>query len=134
MSFLKKNKKWLISSVILLILGIFLAYSYVYKPHQNTESLKTDFEGEASTLLSSIKDDSTLWLNKVVVLSGKVTSKDVKGITLNNSIYCQFREDTKTSEINIDDTITIKGQIIGYDDLLDELKINQCIIKKLTNE
>lgn len=129
MSFLKKNKKWLLPSITLLILGIFLAYSYVYKPHQNTEDLKVDFKGEASTILSSIKGDSTLWLNKVVELSGKVTSKDSKGITLNNSIYCQFREDTKTSEINIDDTITIKGQIIGYDDLLDELKINQCIIK-----
>lgn len=130
MSFLKKSKKWLIPSIISLILGIIITYNYIYKPHQSTEDLKVDFNGETSVLLSSLKDDSTFWFNKVVILSGVVTSKDSNGVTLDNSIYCQFREDINTSIISAADIITIKGQVIGYDDLLEELKINQCIIKK----
>ena len=130
MSFLKKSKKWLIPSIISLILGIIITYNYIYKPHQSTEDLKVDFNGETSVLLSSLKDDSTIWFNKVVILSGVVTSKDSNGVTLDNSIYCQFREDINTSIISAADIITIKGQVIGYDDLLEELKINQCIIKK----
>ncbi|MGG6230102.1 hypothetical protein [Tenacibaculum sp. SDUM215027] len=134
MSFLKKNKKWIIPSIIFLLLGTTIFFNYIYKPHKTTEELKAEFSGTASTFLSSLKNDIAPWLNKTVILTGTVSSLDAEGITMNNSIYCQFRKDVKFKSLTINQPVTIKGIIIGYDDLLEELKINQCIIKKITND
>ncbi|TDQ21914.1 hypothetical protein [Tenacibaculum caenipelagi] len=134
MNFLKKNKKWLIPSIIFLLLGTTIFFNYIYKPHKTTEELNAEFNGEASSFLASLKQDIKPWLNKTVILTGNVSSIDTEGIIINKSIYCQFRKDVNFKLLTINQSITIKGVVIGYDDLLEELKVNQCIIKKTTND
>lgn len=126
MNFLK-NKWWLIV-ILLLAVGGFSAYKYAYKPHVTTESLSASFKGDASNFLTKVSSNSDEWLNKAVVLSGKITSIDSEGVVLNGQIFCQFnREEKVTAKVN--DEIIVKGVVIGYDDLLEELKINNCILK-----
>ena len=125
MSFLK-NKWWLL--LIVLVIGGFSAYKYAYKPHATTESLEVSFQGNASNFLTKVSSNSKEWLNKAVLLEGKVTSVDAEGIVLNDQVYCQFKEGDKISAKE-SDVITVKGVVIGYDDLLEELKINNCILK-----
>ena len=134
MNFLKKNKKWLIPGIIFLLLGTTIFFNYIYKPHKTTEELNVEFNGEASYFLTSLKQNTKPWLNKTVVLTGNISSIDTKGIIINKSIYCQFRKDINFKSLTTNQSVTIKGVVIGYDDLLEELKINQCIIKKTTND
>lgn len=127
---LSKKSKWVLIIVVLGLLSAFGAYKYAYKAHETTEELKADFTGNSNEFLTKMSSDANLWLNKTVGLTGEITSIDKKGITLSNNIYCQFREDINFSSLTKGQKITLKGQVIGYDDLLEELKLNQCIIQK----
>ncbi|WP_299108194.1 hypothetical protein [uncultured Tenacibaculum sp.] len=133
MNFQKKNKKKLLYSLLVLLLGFYLVYNYIiYKPHKVVDKVKSEFVGNASDLLDSIKtQDIKLWLNKIVTIQGKVTSKDDFGIVLNEAIYCQLKKKSNIQSIKAEQSIALKGQIIGYDDLLEELKLKYCIIKNI---
>lgn len=136
MNFQKKNKKKLLYSIVLLVLGFYLVYNYIiYKPHKVVAKVKSEYIGNASDLLDSVKQNGIQpWLNKIVTLQGTVSSKDDFGVVLNGTIYCQFKKQSKITTINLEQTISLKGQIIGYDDLLEELKLNYCIIKNTQND
>ena len=127
---LSKKSKWILIILIIGLIAAFGVYKYAYKAHETTEELKADFTGSSNDFLTKVSSDANAWLNKTVELSGEITSKDEKGITLSNSIYCQFREDVNFNSLIKGQQITLKGQVIGYDDLLEELKLNQCIIQK----
>lgn len=126
---LSKKSKWFLTILIIVLVGTYAAYKYAYKPHTTIEELASDFSGTSDTFLSKVKEDFSQWNNKTVELSGIITSKEEKGITLNNTIFCQFREDMNISKLQTNQSIKLKGRVIGYDDLLDELKLDQCILK-----
>ena len=126
---LSKKSKWFLTILIIVLVGTYTAYKYAYKPHTNIEELASDFSGTSDSFLSKVKEDFSQWNNKTVELSGIITSKEEKGITLNNTIFCQFREDMNISKLQTNQSIKLKGRVIGYDDLLDELKLDQCILK-----
>ena len=70
-----------------------------------------------------------MWQDKVVVITGAISGTDEKGVILSSSIFCQLKDATKITDLKIEQTITLKGRVIGYDDLLEELKLDQCIIQ-----
>ncbi|KAB1155280.1 hypothetical protein F7018_12455 [Tenacibaculum aiptasiae] len=127
MNWLKRNK-FLVALFILLI-GGYSAYKYAYKPHKTIEELNVDFEGSSTVFLQKVSQNFSEWNTKVVQLSGKVTAIDENGISLENQIYCQLKNTDARLSIKENDNIQIKGRVIGYDDLLDELKLEQCILK-----
>ena len=131
MNFLKKNK-WLL--VVLLIgFSAYTAYKYAYKAHKTTEELNAVFVGNSDDFLSKVKEDFNAWNAKTVELTGEITAIDTEGISLNNQIYCQFNN-IKITSLKIGQKITLKGIVIGYDDLLEELKLNNCILKNKHND
>jgi len=129
MNLFLKNKR-IVFVVVALMIAAYGMYKYAYKPHETIESLTTSFVGDSSDFLIKIQENPDNWQNKVVQLTGKISSKDKKGVLLNNSIYCQFRTASEVAKLKSLEKITIKGRIIGYDDLLEELKLDQCIIQK----
>lgn len=129
MSLSKRSKIILFILVIGVLIGA-AVYLYAMRPPAKIESKTIDFSGTSDTFMTKIKEDANAWENKVVALTGKITGKDNKGITLSNQIYCQFRDDVDFSLLKEGAEITLKGRVIGYDDLLEELKLDQCIIQK----
>jgi Sec7-like guanine-nucleotide exchange factor len=127
MSLSKKSKLILVFIVIGITIS-FMAYKYVMKSPEKIETKEVFFDGLAFNFLTKVQEDVTVWQNKVVNIKGEITTIDSKGITLENQIYCQFREDVNFSSLKIDTQIILKGRVIGYDDLLEEIKLDQCII------
>lgn len=126
---LQKKSKWTLAIILILFIISFSTYKYIYKPHETIESLSIDYKGTSNNFSTKATTNPNKWLNKTVELSGKITSTDSKGITLSSNIYCQFKNTKELNSLQKNQSITIKGTVIGYDNLLDELKINQCIIK-----
>jgi len=125
---LQKSKALFIFLFLSVVIG-FTSYSYIYKPHKNIESAKVDYHGASKDFLKKVKENAIIWPDKTIVLTGVICEVDNNGIILDNTIYCQFKN-PENANLSNQTQITIKGNMIGYDDLLEEVKLNQCIILK----
>lgn len=131
MGLTRKNKKTAVLVILLAIaVGAFATYKYMYKPHKTLDDYEVAFSGTSDDFLDKVKADAEAWNTKVVELTGEITGKDDKGITLNNFIYCQLADASVVTSLNEGTQTTVKGQVMGYDDLLEELKIDKAIISK----
>lgn len=128
MNLLKKNKI-IVLFLGLLVFGSFTVYNYIYKSHKTINELPIKFSGTSKTLLNKVKNDVTQWQGIIVEVSGNISSIDEKGITIDSSIYCQFKNPVSIDTLKKTNHITVKGRMIGYDDLLEEIKLDQTIIK-----
>ncbi|MGB1041984.1 MAG: hypothetical protein ACPGU6_01190 [Tenacibaculum sp.] len=124
-----RKYKSLTTIFILLIVVFFISYNYVFKAPLTTKNSPTDFKGTSEELMLMVLKNNDSWLNKTVEISGVISNKDNHGFILKENIYCQLSNNNTINTLQKNQPITIKGKIIGYDDLLDELKLNQCIIK-----
>ena len=126
---MKKSRLKLVVAAIL-ILFIF-AYNYIYKEHRNIAKEKPEHLVSAQLLLDTYqKNDQeadNLYLNKTVQVSGIVTATTDNEIVINKTITCYF-ENHIESTIKLNQEISIKGRLIGYDNLLEEIKLDQCSI------
>ena len=127
---LSKKSKIFFGIVIVGIITATVVYFYAMQPPKQIESKKVDFTGSSDSFLSEVQKDFAVWQDKVVLLTGTITTADENGIILSNQIYCQFREDVDKTAIQPNQEIKLKGRVIGYDDLLEELKLDQCIIQQ----
>ena len=124
MNLLKKNKT--IVLFILLGIGLWSAYQYVFAAPLTTDNIIAEYQGKAEDFKRLILTDFDEWHNKVIRITGTVTAITEEGILLDQNIYCQF--DDKLIKITENEAITLKGRVIGFDELLEEIKLNQCII------
>ena len=127
MNSLKKNKKLLIFFVLLLI-GI-LTYNQIFKEAETTEEIEAVFKGSSGELVTLLSKDLSSLNNKAVEVEGIITSINNEGIIIDKTIFCQFIQHEVAQQLKAQQKIKVKGIIVGYDDLLNELKLNQCIIK-----
>lgn len=124
------RKYWiLIAIVIIAIVG----YNYLYKDHRNIESEKVQFSLTAQQIHTEFKNDIEVsqnkYLNKTIEISGFVSEKNETEITIDDKVFCQFSKKNTKQGIQPNSKITVKGRFIGYDDLLEQIKLDQCIIK-----
>lgn len=132
MSLSKKNKKrLLIALVVLTAVGIG-GYLYIYKAHKTLDDMEVAYKGDSQGFLSKVEGNVDEWIkgDKVVELTGVITEKDSISVSVNETIYFQFEEGTNTDNLAKGQKIKIKGRIIGYDDLLEEVKLDKAIILK----
>ena len=112
--------------IILLIGGISL-YKYTYQEHKNIESSNVDFKITALELSLDFGLDaekaSEKYVNKVIVVSGDVSELNPVSVMLNSVVLCYFTNETEQVKQG---SLIIKGRCIGYDDLLEVVKLDQC--------
>jgi hypothetical protein len=128
---MSKIKK-IIILVFVLVIGGYFGYKYIMTVgERNIESEKSAFVVTSMTVFNEFSENSELatskYLNKAVEISGKITSISPNLIILDEKISCQFQIQQK--EV-VGSQIVIKGRVTGYDDLFEELKIDQCLIQK----
>ena len=82
---------------------------------------------ELIAMFDSNKDLKPMQLNDgPILLKGNVTAIQNSALTLDKKIFCKFKNDILN--INIGDSIVLVGNFIGYDNLFQEFKINNCSI------
>ena len=125
---MKKQVK-IVITLVLLLLGVYFAYNYMYQDHRDIKEEKAVVLIPASELVSYFNENnSEKVLNKTVQVSGIITEIDTKNITLDDKVQCSF--DAEIKNLNLNETITVKGRCIGFDELFDVAKIDQSSIIK----
>ncbi len=123
-------RKWIIILVIVIVAAIF-GYNYVYQDHRDIESERAEFTMSSSEINQLFSKNSVAaeqkFLNKTIEVSGLITDINSNDITIDDKIFCQFSDNLEAST-DKNENIKIKGRVIGYDDLLEQVKLDQCTI------
>ena len=121
--------------VLVMISAIVVLYFYVYQSHRDIDAEQAAFETSVSELSQRFinnPDSSTVtYADQTISIYGNVTALDLKQntITLDNKLIAT----TSKEEINRDKTgelVKLKGRFIGYDELFNELRMDQCTIEE----
>lgn len=105
-------------------------YFYAYKGHRDIASEDADFELTVSSLAKEFSENDSLanlkYADKTIQLHGKVSSIDLPShtIIIDEKLSAIFT-DSVLPKINLQEPIKIKGRFVGYDDLLEEFKVDQ---------
>lgn len=118
--------------IVIVFFGIIFAYNYAYPDHRSISEESVSYTVDAESLFNEFKEGSQQaelkYLDQTLVVSGLITSVNAESITISNKIYCQF--ETLNTDLKVNDSIAVKGRCIGFDDLLEEIKLDQCSIIK----
>lgn len=126
------NKK-IVISVLLLIAIITCSYLFLYQEHRDIKTENADYLVSIADLQEEFDANDSIanakYLDQTIQLIAIVTSVDdaSKGIVLGKKVYCIFSEKIPTT-IVVGTTVTVKGRFLGYDELLEEFKIDQISI------
>jgi hypothetical protein len=126
----KKVKIIVISIVFIGLLG-FVAYNYVmHGGERNLNSETTDFKVTSKAISAEFAADidasNKKYLEKAIAISGTITAATATEITIDNTIICTFK--TPNTSVKKNQSATIKGRVVGYDDLMGELRLDQCFL------
>lgn len=129
------NKKILIISVSVLLIVLVAAVGYNYVLHGGARNLSdedTEFNITSKVIIDEFSTQTDAsnkkYLDKAIAISGSITSISEKEVILDNSIICNLKDADATLKVN--QLVTLKGRFVGYDDLLGEIKLDQCFEAK----
>ena len=126
---MNKKFKIIIFSIVAIVILAFAGYYYVM--HGGERNLSTE-ETVCTTCTKDITDEfatnvdasNKKYLDKAIEINGIVTNVNGKEVILDNSIICNLKEVDATIQKN--QKVTLKGRVVGYDDLMGEIKLDQC--------
>jgi len=134
------NKKiyWTISRVFLplsIIFFIIIISSTYNKPHKDFNKSPFEVTIESKELISLYQDNTdnanARFLDKILLVKGNITNIESDIIILDNGIVCTLDpSQVVTEEIHLNKNISVKGRCIGYDDLLEEIRIDHSFIMR----
>jgi predicted negative regulator of RcsB-dependent stress response len=126
------KKKLLIAAI--LIVGVLASvYFYAYKDHRNIAASSTDYTFTLEQLKKEFVENDSLatskYQDKVIEISGKVTAIETenKSVVVDEKMYATF-DKAIPAEVKVNDVIQLKGRFLGYDDLLEEFKMDQTTV------
>ena len=124
-------KKTVIAFLVLIV-AMLVAYKYLYHDHRDISNEKPLFSITVNELLKDFLADenkaNTKYLDKSITIKGKITNIDLsnKTLVLDEKVFVIL---TESKNVSINNEVSIQGRLIGYDSLLEEIKIDQGQIK-----
>lgn len=116
----------------MLILGLYLGYKYLYHEHRDITTEKAAFSVSVNQILKEFLTDETKanakYLDKSITVKGKITSIDdvTKSVVIDEKVFVLL---SNTNNLKLNQEVSIQGRLIGYDSLLEEIKLDQAQIK-----
>lgn len=120
--------------IILLLLITFVGYQFIYQDHRDIATEKASIVETTSQIysafLSNESQANAKYLDKTIEVKGIVTSIDesIKNVMIDSKLNAVFIDEVP-KDVKINDSIIVKGRLVGFDSLLDELKMDQCTKK-----
>ena len=122
-----KNKLGI--AIVLLGIIFYFGYNYLYQDHRDINTEQAEFSLNSDTLyqhfIQNQEEANRLYINKVIEINGLVSSKSKKSIVLNPGIVYQIDSTFLFMEIEIGDSIHLRGRCIGFDDIFMEVKMDK---------
>ena len=126
---MNKKFKIIIFSIVAIIVVTFAGYYYVmHGGARNLSNEETAFTISSKKITNqfaaNVDASNKKYLDKAIAINGIVTNVNGKEVILDNSIICNLKE--VDASIQKNQKVTLKGRVVGYDDLMGEIKLDQC--------
>ena len=127
---MKKLKVILISSLIIGMVGYGVFNYVMHGGARDLSSEKADYIVTSKKLMDEFSTNADVsnkkYLEKAVAVSGVITDSNPNQIIIDNTIICILKNPIASLKKN--ESVTIKGRVVGYDDLMGEIKLDQCFV------
>nr|WP_314838723.1 hypothetical protein [uncultured Flavobacterium sp.] len=131
----KKTATIIVTLLLIASAGIYFYYGFLFKEARDIESERPTVSTSATNLMneynSNQEKSDSLYLNKTIEVTGKVTKETDSVVVLDSIVFCLFIKKKRNKLLN--SRLSVKGKCIGYDELFQEVKLDQCIINKQSN-
>jgi 3D (Asp-Asp-Asp) domain-containing protein len=125
------NKKFriIILSIVATGLTVFTGYNYVMTGGaRNLSTEETAYTVSSKSITkefaTNIEVSNKKYLEKAIAIKGTITQINGSQVIIDDSIICNLKD--FDSSIIKNQVVTLKGRVVGYDDLMGELKLDQC--------
>lgn len=128
-----KSRKIILFGILTFLMG-YIIYSYVYQSHRDIASEEGVFLVQPTVIFSEFKANeekaNQKYLDKTITVFGKISSIDFNenAVIIDDKVFTVFK-DKLPQNLMKSSEIKMKGRFIGYDDLLEELKMDQCVLE-----
>ncbi len=128
------KKKALIAVTVFLVLA-FATYKYMYKSHRNISTETVSYSASVKEVYTAFQQNDSLanakYIDKTIEIYGKITNIDLsnKIITVDEKLLARFTNSIPNT-LKLQNSIVLKGRVVGFDDLLEEIQMDQCTIKQ----
>jgi hypothetical protein len=130
-----KVKKLILAMVVVgAIVGAWAVWYVFYKPHRDVGSEAAAFSMKATELTTAFASDtaaSAKYIDKAIMLEGVITTVDTNRIAFGN-VICNLAEGARkeAASLQAGQTVKVQGRLTTYNDLMEEILLDQCVIKK----
>lgn len=126
---MKKTKKIILIALLATsVIGVSSYYYVMYGGARNLSSEETAYTVSSKSITNefatNIDMSNKKYLEKAIAIKGTITKITGNEVIIDNTIICNLKE--LDSSIAKNQVTTIKGRVVGYDDLMGELKLDQC--------
>ncbi|MCF6132886.1 OB-fold protein [Flavobacterium wongokense] len=128
-------KKKIIIVLLILIVAAFAVYKFLYKEHRDIASEDVTYTETVVQVFDAFQKDAqkanAKYLDKTIEISGNITNIDPQNklITVDEKLSAKCTNSIPNN-LKPQNSVILKGRVVGYDDLLGEIQMDQCTIKK----
>lgn len=128
-------KKIIVISLIILVIAAIGLFFYTYKEHRDIATEEVAFSISSKALQDEFNKNDSLfnlkYADKTIEIYGKTSDVDVSNhtIIIDGKVEVVLM-DTIMKNIELSKDVKIKGRYVGYDDLLEEFKMDQATLVK----
>lgn len=125
---MKKPKIILLAALTILVIGLGSLYYVFNCGARDLSNEDASFKISSKAICDEYSANQTAsnkkYLEKAVQISGTVTSCTTTEIILDTNIICNLKN--QGDALVMGEKVTIKGRVVGFDDLMGEVKLDQC--------
>jgi len=127
------NKKKRILVFIILFIGLgYFSYNYImYGGARDIQKEEAAYRVTSKMIIEEFSKDTNVatkkYIDKSIEIKGVVTSVNDSLITIDQSVLCKMKEINKSLSV-VGKSVSVKGRVIGFDDLMEEIKLDECVI------
>lgn len=123
----------LFAVLALVIIGGIIGYNYIYQDHRDIESEKPAYTVKAANFIKEFQvneaEATAKYLNKTIAVEGVLSSIDGNTVVIEDVIFFALSEsETPPTPDKINTAVQVKARCIGYDSLLEEVKLDQATV------
>ena len=129
-----KKKKILFATIALITIVAIVGYNYIYPDHRDIQSEKPAYTVKATSFIKEFQVNEELatakYLNKTIAVEGLLSTIDGNTVVIEDVIFFALSEnETPPTSDKINTAIQVKARCIGYDNLLEEVKLDQATLQ-----